>query len=44
MKDLYSCKMVGSPLYYSQEEEYQDYTIYEVWGKAHDVSPQKIRD
>ena len=45
MKDLFSCKMMGSPLYNSQEEEYQIYTIYDKWARKHDASgPDKITD
>lgn len=38
MKDLFSCKMMGSDMYDALEEQYNVYTI-EDHERSHDASP-----
>ena len=38
MKDLFSCKMMGSDMYDALEEQYNVYTIDDSWARSHDAS------
>lgn len=39
MKDLFSCKMMGSDMYDALEEQYNVYEVDTDWGRSHDASP-----
>lgn len=39
MKDLFSCKMMGNDVYDTLEEQYNVYTIDDIWARSHDASP-----
>lgn len=43
MKDLFSCKMIGSGICSDLEEQYNAYTIDDDYNRKHDATPSIMK-